>query len=47
MSFEVLEQGECGGIVVGFTGELHRFSSGEVFFRWQAVWFEANIDAVD
>ena len=36
-----------GGLVVGFTGELHRFSSGEVFFRWQAVWFEANIDTVD
>ena len=33
----MLEQGECGGVVVGFTGELYRFSSGENFFRWQVV----------
>ena len=32
----MLEQGECGGVVIGFTGELHKFSTGEVVFRWQA-----------
>ena len=35
------------GVVVGFTGELHRFSSVGVFFRWHAVSFEANIYAVN
>ena len=36
------------GAAVGFTGELHRFYSGQIFFfRQQAVRSEANIDAVN